>query len=112
MLRKIKYIAGITLLLVFSNAHAAAGYIVSGSTITSVANVIGTEDDYVITVTGGTINMCGSERITFKRKNVHNDAVLARGYSAALTALASGLKVQIWSKDGTCSGANHIQVIR
>ena len=106
-----KIISGIFLMfsIGIGAGNAAGGYIAKESTIVSVANVFGGEDDFIVQATGGT-GSCLDQTITFKRATVLNDAIHSRSFAAALTAFTSGAKVNIWSKDGLCDGANHIQL--
>ena len=110
--KKSFYIAALSTLLLFqSNAvFSAAGYIVKDATVTSVANTFGSGNNFIVNATGGTNNKCQGLNIWFKLDTVTNEIIHARAYSTALTAFASGSKVNIWSTDGTCEGAGHIQV--
>lgn len=99
------------LITLYSNTLlATAGYIVKDATISSVANTFGTGDNFIVNAAGGSTNKCLGVNIWFKLETVSFQTIHARAYSTALTAYTSGSKVNIWSNDGTCEGAYHIQV--
>lgn len=91
------------------SSFASAGYIAKDATLKSVANVFGGGDTFIVVATGGT-GSCLNQNISFKLDNVFSESVHARAYSTALTAFASDSKVNIWSTDGSCAGATHIQI--
>ncbi|MGF1717287.1 DUF5992 family protein [Photobacterium chitinilyticum] len=93
--------------LSISNVNAAARFIAAGTTLKAVGSVFGKEDSFIVITTSDS-GPCFNKNILFKRSSVLNDAIHARNYSAALTAFASNAKINIWSNDGTCEGANHI----
>ena len=101
---------GFFVTLYCNSVLAAEGYIAKDATLSSVANTFGVGDNFIVNAIGGTSNQCQGINIWFKLETVTNEAIHARAYSTALTAFASGSKVNIWSVDGTCEGANHIQV--
>ena len=99
----------------FSSHLVAGEYIATGSEITQVFNTNSNKASFGIVVTGGT-GTCAGKQITFPIsaagdfKDGKSDIHL-RGYSTALTALTTGLKVDIYNYSGSdCENAAFIRI--
>ena len=74
----------------------ADGFVVQNGRVDQVSNTRGNVDNFVVHVSGG-IGLCADSWLTFKRVNMGNDEVLRRAFALALTALATGYRVDVWS---------------
>ena len=113
-MKKLVFIGLITIL----SSHLIAGeYIAIGSEITQVFNTNGNTPSFGIVVTGGS-GPCVGRQITFPisaagdikdgKSNIH-----LRAYSTSLTALTTGLKVDIHNYSGSdCKNAAFIRIKR
>lgn len=87
-------------------------WLVQGGTVTDVANTINDTDNFAIRVTGGTTNLC-SNWITFPKAEAADPETHERAYATALTALTTGVKVNIYNyDDSSCDKAVAIAVVK
>ena len=94
-------------------AEANAGYLVSNATITHVANTAGNYSVFVVQVAGGT-GPCANGAtiwITFPVSAAPDADTHRRAYSAAMTALVTGMHVSIYNyTNDNCDGASYIDL--
>jgi hypothetical protein len=102
-------------LLTFSIAQiATAEYLVKGATVSEVSNTAGNEELFYISVSGGT-GRCADSQIRFPLADAGSEKIYDRAFSIALTAYASGEKINIYdySESSTdCNGAESIRLIK
>ena len=91
----------------------AGEYLARNAIVTHVANTSSNEKNFAIQVSGGSIGTCSGKWIVFPESAAANSAAHQRAYSTALTALTTGLKVQIHNyTNGTCSLASYIEIVK
>jgi hypothetical protein len=89
---------------------AAAGSLVADATITRTLNTSGNQALFAIEVSGGT-GPCANTVIYFPVSAAVDVDTHKRAYSAALLALATGMKISVWNyNDNSCAGAAYISV--
>lgn len=100
-------------LLVFStSAHAAGAYLASNATVTQVTNTGNNGQNFALQTQGGS-SICEGQYITFPEADAANANAHQRAFSAALTALSTGMKVTIYNyADGTCDRASYIHLMK
>jgi len=89
----------------------AGAYLVTGGTVTQVANTSGNNPAFVVLVTGGTSNTCPATWIIFSQADAPDAATFQRAYAAAMVALTTGVSVSIYNyADATCNHASYLQL--
>jgi hypothetical protein len=89
---------------------ATAGSLVTNATITKILNTSGNQTQFAIVVSGGT-GRCANTVIYFPVSAAVDADTHKRAYSAALLALATGMKISAWNYSGNnCEGAAYIDV--
>jgi hypothetical protein len=111
----VKNFSLIGFIALFSSHLVAGEYIAIGAEVTQVFNTNGNTASFGIVVAGGT-GACSGKQITFPIsaagdiKDGKSDIHL-RAYSTALTALTTGLKVDIHNYSGSdCNNAAFIRI--
>ncbi len=95
-----------------ASANGAGVYIVENATVKSVANTSSNQDNFSISVEGGT-GPCANKTIIFPRAATSSNEIFSRAYSTALTAFASGHKVWVHNYSGdSCTNAAFIRVTK
>lgn len=101
--------------------YAGGGHLVKGATVSEIEPMLSASgaDGFIVSVTGGS-GKCANERIVFplSASYVENNSSAAheRLYAAALTSLATDMKVDIYNdidgslsvSEGACHQANYI----
>ena len=83
-----------SLLLVVPTAEA--GFIVEDGQVTMVSNTSSNMARYHVRIGGGT-GVCADSFLIFDESNAGNPDVFKRGFAVALTALATGMPVDVWA---------------
>lgn len=89
---------------------AYAGDLVSGATIVAVNNVSSNKDQFGIQIQGGE-GVCANQGILFPSWKALDEGAYQRAYSAALTALTTGMKVKVHNYESDhCHAATQIRL--
>ena len=90
-----------------------AGVLVTGATIGRVSNTASNQDIFYIIVVGGT-GPCANSKIRFPLSEAGSEKIYDRAFSMALTAYASGSKIEVVDYDDPvdCYGAESIHVYK
>ncbi|WP_325892443.1 DUF5992 family protein [Grimontia sp. NTOU-MAR1] len=100
----------ISLSLVLFATVSHAEYIVKDAIITSIANTNSNGENFTVWVEGGS-GPCTDRAVTFPRRAVSSNEIHARAYSAALSALSTNHKVDIYDYSGSnCGNASYIRL--
>ena len=110
-LKKLCIVGLLALLFPGIEAFAAGAYLVQGGTVKKVGSTNANATSFVIQVSGGSVNTCGSTWINFNQADAPDAATFARAYASALLALTSQTPVVIFNYfDTTCQRAGYIEL--
>ncbi len=83
--------------LLFAVSSANAGdFVLENGQVNMVTNTTGNGAAFVVLVSGGT-GVCANKNVTFRESNAGSRDVFKRSFAVALTALATGLLVDVYS---------------
>jgi hypothetical protein len=105
-----RILCGLVILL-FSSSLAQAAFLIEDAKVIRVASVSGNVDQFGVIVEGGTEPCAGSAWIIFDAGDYATSAMFERTYSGALTALSTGMPVDIYNyANDSCEHAMSIQI--
>lgn len=86
------------------------GQLLNGANIITLTNVSSNKDQFAIKTSGGS-GICAGKAILFPSWKAVSEKAHSRAYSAALTALTTGLKVKIHNyENDSCTEATFIRL--
>ncbi len=75
---------------------AEAGFIVRDGQVTMVSNTTRNSPRFHVRIGGGT-GVCADSVLIFDEGNAGDPDIFKRGFAVALTALVTGMRVDVWS---------------
>ena len=89
---------------------AAGAYIVQGAIITNIMSTNGNTAGFAIITSGGS-GACVNAEVYFPQSAAPDADTFKRAYTAALTAMTTGMRVTIYNyADSTCLTASYVQI--
>ncbi len=89
---------------------AESGLIVRDGQVTMLSNTSSNTHRFLVRIGGGT-GVCADRVLRFDESNAGDPDVFKRGFAIALTAMATGLPVDVWSYGpDDCTSPAYIQI--
>ena len=109
-MKKTTFLVSVALSLLFLTPTAEARFIVRGGQVTMLSNTSGNAASFLVRVGGGT-GVCADRILRFEESNAGDLNAYKRGFAIALTAMATGLPVDVFSYGpDDCSSPAYIQI--